>query len=158
NLHEVRLEQLPRMADFAIWVTACEEALAMARGEFASAYEDNRVEGRNLALEASPIFEPLKKLAEPGFRGTPTELLTRLNELADDNLRRDGRWPKAPNSLGGMLRRMAGNLRAAGVHYEFARGYHDGRRVITIKSTAETLKTPSAPSASSATQITASRL
>ena len=29
NLPNVRLDQLPRMADFAIWVSACEEGLGM---------------------------------------------------------------------------------------------------------------------------------
>jgi len=28
NLANVRLDQLPRMADFALWVNACEESLA----------------------------------------------------------------------------------------------------------------------------------
>ena len=33
NLPNVRLDQLPRMADFAIWVNACEESLGMKPGE-----------------------------------------------------------------------------------------------------------------------------
>src|SRR5208283_4054174 len=51
NLPNVRLDQPPRMADFALWVSACEESLGMKPGEALSAYQSNRVETHNLALE-----------------------------------------------------------------------------------------------------------
>ena len=38
---EVRLEQLPRMADFALWATACERVFYSA-GRFLHAYKANR--------------------------------------------------------------------------------------------------------------------
>ena len=40
-LPEVRLEQLPRMADFALWATACETAFCPTGG-FLHAYKVNR--------------------------------------------------------------------------------------------------------------------
>ena len=33
NLPQVRLDRQPRLADFALWVRACEEALGMKPGE-----------------------------------------------------------------------------------------------------------------------------
>ena len=33
NLPNVKLDQLPRMADFALWVNACEESIGMKPGE-----------------------------------------------------------------------------------------------------------------------------
>jgi hypothetical protein len=33
NLPDGRLEEPPRLTDFALWITACEEALGMERGE-----------------------------------------------------------------------------------------------------------------------------
>ena len=36
-------------------------------------------------------------------------------------MRRSVRWPKAPNALGNALRRMASNLRAAGIEIQFSR-------------------------------------
>ena len=38
NLPNVRLEQPPRMADFALWVKACEESLGMKPGETLATY------------------------------------------------------------------------------------------------------------------------
>jgi hypothetical protein len=57
----------PRMADFAIWVSACERALGLTRGEALEAYQANCAEARNLALEASPLYEPLREVARAGF-------------------------------------------------------------------------------------------
>src|SRR6266446_6766989 len=56
NLPSVKLDQPPRMADFAIWVSACEEALGMQPGEAVAAYRVNCAEARDLALEASPLY------------------------------------------------------------------------------------------------------
>ena len=74
NLPNVRLDQPPRMADFAIWVNACEEGLGMKPGEALAAYQSNRTETHNLALESSPLYEPVAILAREGFSGTVAEL------------------------------------------------------------------------------------
>ena len=44
-LPRVRLQRLPRMADFAFWATACGSAFRRA-GTFEAAYSDNRREAR----------------------------------------------------------------------------------------------------------------
>ena len=89
----VRLGEPPRMADFAIWVNACEESLGMKPGEALTAYQSNCAEARNLALEASPVYEPLREVARAGFSGTSSELLFLLSKLASDSTRRSRRWP-----------------------------------------------------------------
>jgi len=61
NLPNVRLNQLPRMADFAIWVNASEEGLGMKPGEALITYQPNRAETRHLALESSPLYEPCRR-------------------------------------------------------------------------------------------------
>src|SRR5271169_4493455 len=81
NLPAVTLDQLPRMADFAIWINACEERLGMKPGEALTAYQSNRAETHNLALEESPLYEPVAQLAREGFSGTVAELHTRLNSM-----------------------------------------------------------------------------
>src|SRR5580658_7188361 len=93
NLPNVRLDQLPRMADFAIWVNACEESLGMKPGEALAAYQSNRTETQTLALESSPLYEPVAQLAREGFSGTVTELFVRLNSMMSEGLRRSVRWP-----------------------------------------------------------------
>jgi hypothetical protein len=133
SLPKVKLDRSPRLADFALWVSACEEALDMEPGEALAACGVNCAEARNLALEAFPLSAPLSAVAETGFRGTMVDLLNRLNKLIADDARRSPAWPKTPGSLGNMLRRMAGNLRLAGIELEFNR-QHGGRRTVSIRS------------------------
>jgi hypothetical protein len=146
KLPAVVLERVPRMADFATWATACEEGLGLVPGRFLKVYENNRADGRDLALEFSPIFQPLQKLACEGFCGTTTELLAQLNSIVSNGNRRSPHWPKAPNSLGNALRRMAGNLRLAGVLIDFSRPEHGGVRTVTLSASLNVVKRSSPPS------------
>jgi len=147
NLPNVRLDQPPRMADFAIWVNACEESLGMKPGEALAAYQSNRTQTHNLALESSPLYEPLREVARAGFSGTSSELLSILSKLASDSTRRSRRWPKAPNALSNALRRMAGSFRSTGIEIYFNRADHQGRRVISVKSASLVPQRSSASSA-----------
>ena len=54
TLPEVRLERLPRMADFAVWATACETAFWPA-GTFLRAYWANRGAAIDGMVEADPV-------------------------------------------------------------------------------------------------------
>ena len=130
TLPTLALGQLPRMADFATWASACEDGLD--RGQFLRVYEANRADARDLALESSPIYESLRELASEGFTGSTAELLTRLNSLVSEHARRSVRWPKAPNALGNTLRRMASNLRSAGIELNSSRADRLGRRIISV--------------------------
>src|SRR5208282_1733969 len=115
NLPQVKLERPPRLADFALWASACEVALGMQPGEAVAACGANCAEARNLVLEASPLYEPLAELARAGFTGSVAELRARLDSMVSDAMRRSVRWPKAPNGLSSALRRMAATLRAVGI-------------------------------------------
>jgi hypothetical protein len=137
NLPRVKLERLPRLADFALWVSACEEALGMKLGEAMTACQANSAETRDLALEASPLYQPLSELAREGFTGTVAELRARLDSMVSDAMRRSVRWPKAPNGLGNALRRMATNLRAAGIELQFSRNDEKGRRMVSVLCSAQ---------------------
>ena len=132
RLSALALGQLPRMADFASWANACEGDSELDRGEFLRVYESNRADGRDLALESSPLYEPLRELAQDAFSGTSAELLVRLNSIVSEHTRRSVRWPKAPNALGNMLRRMASNLRSAGIELNSSRADRQGRRIISV--------------------------
>ena len=91
NHSQVKLERLPRLADFALWVSACEEALGMKPGEAVTACWANGAEARDLALEASPLYGPLAELAREGFTGTVPELRARLDSMVSEALRRSVR-------------------------------------------------------------------
>jgi hypothetical protein len=60
------------------------------------------------------------KVTAGGWTGTASGLLARLEELAGDAARRPG-WPKRPHNLSSELRRLAPELRRAGVVVDFAR-------------------------------------
>jgi hypothetical protein len=140
NLPNIRLDRPPRMADFALWVNACEKSLGMKPGEALTAYQSNLTETYHLALESSPLYEPVAELAKEGFNGTVTELHARLTCMTSEGIRRSVRWPKAPNALSNALRRMAANLRAAGIEIQFSRSNIRGRSVVSLVSAPELRK------------------
>jgi hypothetical protein len=138
NLPTVKLNKLPRMADFAQWVVACEPSLGVEPEAFLRTYESNRSVANELALEASPIVAPLRQLLdgdEDGqWSGTPSKLLEALTGLVAKQVSRSKEWPKKPHVLSGKLRRLSPNLRKAGLTIQFG---HDGRaRQISITRTA----------------------
>ena len=147
NLPQVRLKRPPRLADFALWISACEEALGMKPGEVMASCRANAAEVRELALEASPLCQPLVQLAREGFTATVAELHVRLDSMVGDAHRRSVRWPKAPHVLGNALRRMTNTLREAGIGLEFSRSDHSGRRIVSIRYLTRTSKSLSALSA-----------
>jgi hypothetical protein len=60
-LPRVRLDRLPRMADFALWATACESAFWPAR-TFTRAYENNRRVAIDDAIDADPVAACVREL------------------------------------------------------------------------------------------------
>ena len=122
NLPTTHLVRLPRMADFATWVVAAEPALPWEPGRFLQVYGGNRNDAHELALEASPVAPVLLTLLDEGdFTGTATQLLDRLGLLAGENATHRRGWPKTPQHLSNILRRLAPNLRAMRVDLVFER-------------------------------------
>jgi hypothetical protein len=137
NLPNVRLDRLPRMADFARFAVAAEPALGCVPGAFFSSYTRNRTAANELALEASPIATVLITfVSEVGtWRGTAGELLKKLNERAGDTTQAEG-WVKSAQSLGGTLKRLAPNLRASGVEVKTGvRMPGSGKRLVILEKT-----------------------
>ena len=124
---------LPRMADFAIWVAAAEASLGWPKGTFLSAYAGNRASANEVALEASPIAQPLIEMFdEQGeWVGTSSELLQALEARVGDQVKRQRVWPSNGRSMTGHLKRLSPNLRAAGWQIEFHR--ESSRRLWSIR-------------------------
>jgi len=157
-LPQTRLDKLPRMADFALWATACETALWPA-GTFWSAYCGNRDEAAEGVIDADPIAAGVRALmaARTEWTGTASELLGALAEMAGERLAKSKTWPDSPRALAGRLRRAATFLRKAGIEIGFEREGRARTRIIRItiapSSAPETGGTrPSASSAPSANQ------
>lgn len=64
DLPNVRLVGHPRMADFAEWATAAEGTLGWEMGAFMRAYQANRRDANEIALDDSPVAEALLTLLD----------------------------------------------------------------------------------------------
>jgi hypothetical protein len=132
NQSSIKLPALPRMADFAIWVVACEPALPWPPGSFMAAYAGNRQEAVELSLEADVVATAVRAhmTDREEWLGTPSELHEALKEHISENTQKSKVWPKAPNKLSGRLKRAAAFLRAIGIHVELGWGKNKGREVV----------------------------
>lgn len=121
QLPSVKLATLPRMADFAIWSVAAEQALGFRPGEFLRAYTENRVEANQVAVESSPVALEILALVndiDRDWQGTAGEVLAELTNRVPEELRRDRSWPKTPKAMSNALARVSPNLSAMGVIIE----------------------------------------
>jgi hypothetical protein len=146
RIENVTLGRIPRMADFAKWVTAAEPAFGWEEGSFMRAYAENRGAANELTLEASPVATAIQKISD--FRGGATELLNSLNSAVDDRTRSLKSWPGTGRALSGTLRRLAPNLAVIGIKIDFDRPPRKtrGKRLITISGCASAPISPSPPS------------
>ena len=147
DVGQVRLDRLPRMADFAIWSVAAAPALGLSKEAFLDAYTGNRESANELTLESSAVVPPLRLLvAQKGiWEGTATGLLEELNERVDDKTQRQKGWPSNARALGNALRRLLPNLRAVGIDITFYREAQSGRRLIAIGKGTDSIVTPVTP-------------
>lgn len=134
RLTDVRLEVLPRMADFAMWGTAAEPALGL-KMPFLDAYSQNRDSANDLAMESSPLVKHILSFMEDqvDWQSTSTDLLEKLNDIASDADTGLKSWPKDARKLGGDLKRLAPNLRKVGVDIETGRS--SGGRFVRLTRT-----------------------
>jgi hypothetical protein len=138
------MANLPRMADFAAWVMACERELGFLDGEFLKAYAANRQELSDATLEFSAIGHPIIALVDaagdsfrtdvPRFwQGSIKDLLAKLNASADDQDRRDPAWPRGEKALASALSRIDANLHSAGYDVRWLkRDSRTRRRIVRI--------------------------
>jgi hypothetical protein len=140
NLPTIKIDEKPRMADFFLWGCAAEPAFGCPTGTFAAAYAANREHLNEQAIDDAPIGRVVLEFMEDKaeWSGTATDLLSRLDEIADERTKEDRHWPKRANVLGNALRRVAPNLRRGGVEIEFDREKSRGRsRIVTLRKGAQ---------------------
>ena len=153
KLPETRLPKLPRMADFALWATACETAIWPA-GTFWSAYCSNRDAAVEGVIEADPVATAVRALmsARTEWKGTASSLLVALGEVVDERIAKSKTWPDNPRALSGRLRRAATFLRKVGIEVAFKKEGKARTRIVHITASApeDAGAQPSAPSVPSA--------
>jgi hypothetical protein len=148
-LRRVQLKRLPRMADFALWGTACETALWPA-GTFARAYAENRRAAIESMMEVDPVATCVRAIMvdRTTWTGSASDLLRLCAESACDDIARGTRWTKNPRALAGRLRRAQTFLRTLGIEITFSREGRAGTRIIRVSTRAEeTVSTVSSVSA-----------
>jgi hypothetical protein len=140
KLPNIHLEQLPRMADFALWATACETAFWPA-GTFVRAYQANRRAAVEDLIEADPVTARVRAIMANRrmWTGSASDLLRVGTDSLADGLSNGGPgWPKNPRALAGRLRRAQTFLRTMGIEMTFHREGRGGARTIKLSSAFET--------------------
>jgi hypothetical protein len=130
-LPHVRLNRLPRIADFALWATACESAYRPA-GTFQAAYSNNRRDAVGNIVDAEPVAAHVRETMADRAQWTGSAA-----DLLQAGTNRPG-WPKSPRALAGRLRRAQTFLRTLGIEIVFGREGRLGTRTITITAVGET--------------------
>ncbi len=128
NRNKVRLKELPRMADFCQWITACEDALQWEPGTFARTLKANSLDMNDLALESSSLGSAIRKALPLGIESTKDadleyksaneilKVLSRYNEDPNDRT-----FPKTGAALSRQLKRLVPLLNHEGYEVEFHR-------------------------------------
>ncbi len=116
-----QVDDLPRMADYALWASACEEALGFASGEFMRVYREHLKEGHLRILEMSPLVPAIIGLLDETAGEvvlTPTDLKQKLDGVVDPSVSRQSDWPRSVTAMTQALRRLSPNLREIGIGYD----------------------------------------
>jgi hypothetical protein len=132
ELPSVRLEESPRMADFARFAEAVGRGLGWPAKTALDAYSDNRRVATASQLDESPLAAFLLDLNPEqlfDYVGRMSDLLPDLTMLAQEKAE-SPRWPKTPELLSKELRRLAPHLADNGLLVSFSRRY--GGRVVRI--------------------------
>jgi hypothetical protein len=116
NLPDTYLHELPRITDFATWVSACEAAL-WKKGTFISAYTGNIAEATHTLIEGDIVATAIVDFMEnrESWVGPAKELLEHLTRLVGDQMAKHRNWPKTPKGMAGQLRRLAPSLKLIGL-------------------------------------------
>ena len=141
----VRLEQKPRMADFARVLAAVDVALGT---KALPTYTGLAAETAEQVVEADPFAHAVRLLAERlhTWRGTASEL---LDAITDPNRPTPRHWPGTPEGAGQRLTRATPSLRAIGIEVERGRHARTRERLIFLslsRFSQNELSAPSAPS------------
>lgn len=141
----ITIDALPRMADWAVWVTAAEPALGWPEQSILSAYRQMRHTAIEATLDGDPLAVALRGLTRP-WEGTASELLARITPAA----RTPRGWPESPRAMSAALRRLAPGLRRIGIEVSnYKEAGTGGRRLIIIANSEQGPGRPSPSSPSS---------
>lgn len=141
----IAIDALPRMADWAVWVTAAEPALGWPEQSILSAYRVMRGAAISAALDGDLLAGALRGLTLP-WGGTAAELLAKITPA----VRAPRGWPESPRAMSAALRRLAPGLRRIGIGVStYKEAGTGGRRLIAMTTSEDGPDRPSPSSPSS---------
>jgi hypothetical protein len=134
--------ELPRMADFAKWATACETGFGWKAGAFLEAYKGNLKEGVEVAAEASPIVAAIRSYIDrhKSFEGTTSELSKAINAHVGEETSKRKDFPSGAQALGHALKRAVTVLQNIGI--EAVCEKKENGKVWTLKSASDNKPNP----------------
>lgn len=129
----LKVDRLPRMADFALFAAASMGAFGYRPEDFLLAFELNQMELVRTSLEAEPLAKAVRSLAEdiPRWESTAADLLKALAAKADPADTIGGDWPKNESAMSRRLKRLAPGLRKLGISIDFSRSKVGSKIVVT---------------------------
>ncbi len=148
NLPTTQLKEKPRMADFALWMTAAEPALGWQPGTFMSHYDRNRDDAAELAIESDSFGTAVRD----AVLNDPSNIVnldwkTLTASVAANQTKG---WPTSSKQVATRLKRLAPALRHFGIefiqrrtgnkrYYEFIKQGSNVAYVATWQTQAESL-------------------
>ncbi|MCL6449561.1 MAG: hypothetical protein K6U04_15740 [Armatimonadetes bacterium] len=129
----VRLDSLPRMADFCKWGYAVAEAIGIGGERFLAAYWKNISIQNEAAISGHPVAAAVVAfMQEKGkWEGTAAELLASLEKAAEAeriNIK-SKTWPRAAHSLTRRLKEIRSNLLDVGIELTIERDDNNKSKV-----------------------------
>lgn len=138
NVPEVPSVNLPRLADFARFVTAAETCFTH-KGGFMKAYQTSRSEAIQIGLTASMLTIAILRFMEhkPVYEGGTEQLYKELEAELTESERKDKTWPKSSSWLGRRLPSHVGSLRECGITVDTGTR-DDIRSIVRLENTQAT--------------------
>lgn len=135
----VKLEHLPRLADFAMWGYAIAEALGGYGKQFMADYAGNEAEQSEEILGQNTLAGAILNQME-GLSVWETTVASAWKELmsAAEPAKSDRTFPSKPGDMRRSMERLKVTLAEAGVFYQFGKRRRDGIPItFTVKDTKE---------------------
>lgn len=122
NYRDTQVDDMTRMADMCIWITAASPAYGWSKNTFMDAYNENLRSTHSNAIEASPFGEAIMNMYEDrgGYHGRPAQLLSLLENkcYVNDKSKNSSSWIRTPRGVVDQLAKLQPSFEALGIHYE----------------------------------------
>lgn len=120
NIDKIKLDRLPRMADFVKWILASESSLPWHPGKFLDSIHENRKTTSEFAVDASVVGSTIIKFMtnQEEWKGTISDLIHQLT-MTYPEITKNKYWPSSARGMSTSIRRIAQDLKRIGIYTDF---------------------------------------